>query len=99
MDISRTFCEFVTAQMEPFQVPLTPFEGVSAGGPRGAGKYKVIFFLRSTPPLRAFRSLIHAVKRHLAPAGRILLIGEPIALGTIRSLPTLGACASTRSPS
>ncbi len=87
VDISRTFCEFIKLQADFFQAPLTPFEGHFGWNPRGEAKYKLIFFYEAFHHCEDFRSLIHDVKRHLAPDGRILLAGEPIARDTNRYLP------------
>ena len=87
VDISRTFCEFIKTQAEFFQAPLTPFKGRFGWNPRGEQKYNLIFFYEAFHHCDDFRSLIHEVKHHLAPGGRILLMGEPIARGTNRSLP------------
>lgn len=87
VDISRTFCEFVKSQAEFFQVPLTPFEGRFGWNPRGEEQYNLIFFYEAFHHCAEFRSVIQDVKHHLAPGGRILLVGEPILAGTNRYVP------------
>lgn len=87
VDISRAFCEYVKAQAEFFQVPLTPFEGRFGWNPRAEEQYNLILFYEAFHHCADFRSVIHDIKRYLAPGGRILLVGEPILRGKSRYLP------------
>jgi 2-polyprenyl-3-methyl-5-hydroxy-6-metoxy-1,4-benzoquinol methylase len=87
VDISSTFCGFVRKQAEFFQVPLTPFEGRFGWNPRGEQKYDLIFFYEAFHHCADFRSVVHDLKRHLAPNGRVLLVGEPISRTENRYLP------------
>jgi 2-polyprenyl-3-methyl-5-hydroxy-6-metoxy-1,4-benzoquinol methylase len=87
VDISSTFCGFVKEQADFFQVPLTPFEGRFGWNPRGDQKYDLIFFYEAFHHCADFRSVVHDLKRHLAPDGRVLLVGEPISRTQNRYLP------------
>jgi len=87
VDISRTFCGFVTEQAEFFQVPLTPFEGRFGWNPRGDQKYDLIFFYEAFHHCADFRSVVRELKGHLASDGRVLLVGEPISRSRNRYLP------------
>jgi 2-polyprenyl-3-methyl-5-hydroxy-6-metoxy-1,4-benzoquinol methylase len=87
VDISSTFCGFVREQAEFFQVPLTPFEGRFGWNPRGDQKYDLIFFYEAFHHCADFRAVVHDLKRHLAPDGRVLLVGEPISRTQNRYLP------------
>jgi 2-polyprenyl-3-methyl-5-hydroxy-6-metoxy-1,4-benzoquinol methylase len=87
VDISATFCGFIKEQAQFFQVPLTPFEGRFGWNPRGDQKYDLIFFYEAFHHCADFRTVVHDLKRHLAPDGRVLLVGEPIARSQNRYLP------------
>jgi SAM-dependent methyltransferase len=78
VDISKVFCGYVREQAEFFRVPLTPFEGQFGWNPRGTHQYDLIFFYEAFHHCADFRAVVHAIKRHLAPSGRVLLAGEPI---------------------
>jgi 2-polyprenyl-3-methyl-5-hydroxy-6-metoxy-1,4-benzoquinol methylase len=78
VDISKVFCSYVTEQAAFFKVPLTSFEGQFGWNPRGNHEYDLIFFYESFHHCADFRRVVHAVKRHLAPNGCVLLAGEPI---------------------
>ena len=78
VDISKVFCGYVTQQAAFFKVPLTSFEGEFGWNPRGNHEYDLIFFYESFHHCADFRRVVHAVKRHLAPNGCVLLAGEPI---------------------
>lgn len=78
VDISQTFCRFVREQADFFQASLTAFEGRFGWNPRGNQKYDLIFFYEAFHHCADFRSVVHDLKRHLAPDGRVLLVGEPI---------------------
>jgi 2-polyprenyl-3-methyl-5-hydroxy-6-metoxy-1,4-benzoquinol methylase len=87
VDISKAFCEYVRDQADFFQVPLTPFEGRFGWNPRGDQKYDLIFFYEAFHHCADFRSVVRDLKRHLAPDGRVLLVGEPISRLQNRYLP------------
>lgn len=87
VDISRTYCDFVREQAEFFQVPLTPFEGRFGWNPRGDQKYDLILFFEAFHHCADFRSVVRELRNHLAPGGRVLLVGEPIARSQNRYLP------------
>ncbi len=87
VDISETFCGFVRQQADFFQVPLTAFEGRFGWNPRGDQKYDLILFYEAFHHCAHFRSVVQDLKRHLAPEGRVLLMGEPISRSTNRYLP------------
>jgi SAM-dependent methyltransferase len=78
VDISATFCDFVRRQAEFFQVPLTPFHGHFGFNPRGAHKYKVIWFYESFHHCIDFLQVVKQLREHLAEGGRVILGGEPI---------------------
>jgi SAM-dependent methyltransferase len=87
VDISACFCEYVRSQAEFFRAPLTAFEGRFGSNPRGDAKYDLILFFEAFHHCPDFRSIVQDIKRHLAPGGRVLLMGEPILRGTNRYLP------------
>jgi SAM-dependent methyltransferase len=87
VDISSTFCGFVKEQADFFQVALTPFEGRFGWNPRGDQKYDLIYFYEAFHHCADFRSVVHDLKRHLAPDGRVLLVGEPILRSENRYVP------------
>lgn len=87
VDISPTFCESVRKQAEFFHVPLTVFEGRFGWNPRGDQKYDLILFYEAFHHCADFRSVVLDIKRHLAPGGRILLVGEPILRNASRYVP------------
>jgi 2-polyprenyl-3-methyl-5-hydroxy-6-metoxy-1,4-benzoquinol methylase len=78
VDISSVFCDYVKEQAAFFQVPLTPFEGRFGWNPRGAHRYDLILFYEAFHHCADFKSVVHEIKRNLAPTGRVLLAGEPI---------------------
>jgi SAM-dependent methyltransferase len=78
VDISSLFCGYVREQAAFFQVPLTPFEGRFGWNPRGAHRYDLILFYEAFHHCVDFQSVVHEIKRNLAPTGRVLLAGEPI---------------------
>lgn len=87
VDISSMFCDLVRQQAQFYQVPLTPFEGRFGWNPRGDHKYDLILFYEAFHHCTDFRTVVPELKRHLAPAGRVLLVGEPIARSQNRYLP------------
>lgn len=87
VDISSMFCDFVRTQAEFFRVPLTPFQGRFGWNPHGDRKYDLILFYEAFHHCAEFRSVVHDLKRHLAPGGRVLLMGEPISRSKNRYMP------------
>jgi 2-polyprenyl-3-methyl-5-hydroxy-6-metoxy-1,4-benzoquinol methylase len=79
VDISPTFCKYVKQQADFFAVNLTPFEARFGENPRGEQKYDLIWFYESFHHCLDFKNVVPALKRHLTPAGKILMAGEPIA--------------------
>jgi SAM-dependent methyltransferase len=78
VDISKTFCGYVQAQADFFNVPLTPFEGRFGWNPRSPHKYKWIFFYESFHHCLDFKNLVQHLRNNLAADGRIILAGEPV---------------------
>lgn len=78
VDISATFCEFVRAQAEFFQVPLHSFQGRFGSNPRPGQQYQLIWFYESFHHCVDFQQVVNQLSEHLAPGGRVLLAGEPI---------------------
>ena len=87
VDISQQFCEHVKTQADFYGVPLTPFRGEFGWNPRGDKQYDLIWFYESFHHCLDFRNVIHQLKGHLAPEGRVLLAGEPIARRENRAVP------------
>ena len=87
VDISRAFCEYVTAQAQFFEVPLSAFQGHFGCNPRVDARYNLILFYESFHHCAEFRRVIRQIKHHLAPGGRVLLVGEPILRSPGRYLP------------
>jgi SAM-dependent methyltransferase len=79
VDISATFCRYVKQQAEFFQVPLTPFEGKFGWNPRPGKLYDLIFFFQAFHHCADFLNVVGELKLNLAPRGRIVLSGEPLA--------------------
>ena len=78
VDISPTFCGYVKAQADFYQVNLTPFNALFGDNPRGEQKYDLIWFYESFHHCVDFRNVVGELKHHLTPTGKILLAGEPI---------------------
>jgi len=78
VDISRTFCDYISRQAEFFQVPLTPFHGKFGWNPRPGHQYELIYFFQSFHHCADFLNVIPDLKQHLAPNGRVLLVSEPL---------------------
>jgi SAM-dependent methyltransferase len=87
IDISEAFCRNVRAQADFYGVPLTPFRGHFGWNPRGDKKYDLIWFYESFHHCVDFRDVVHQLKRHLNPAGKVILAGEPIARRQNRAIP------------
>ena len=79
VDISKTFCELVRQQADHFQVPLTPHFGRFGDGPRPGQRYQLILFYESFHHCLDWPRLLHRLQELLAPGGRVLLCGEPMA--------------------
>ena len=78
VDISSTFCAYVKQQADFYQVPVTPFEGRFGWNPRGTHKYQLIWFFESFHHCLDFATVVDQLENHLAPGGRVILVGEPI---------------------
>ena len=79
VDISHKFCRHVQSQADFFGVPLFPHHGAFGWNPRGGEhQYDFIWFYECFHHCVDFQSVVHRLKRHLAPAGKLLLAGEPI---------------------
>ena len=78
VDISEDFCRYVKLQADFFKVPLTSFHGTFGWNPRGDQKYNLIWFYESFHHCTEFRELVHQLRQHLAPGGKVVLAGEPI---------------------
>jgi len=87
VDISEEFCRHVKTQADFYQVSLTPFCGSFGWNPRGARKYDLIWFYESFHHCLDFKNAVLALKRDLAPCGRVLLAGEPISRRENPNLP------------
>ncbi len=87
VDISDTLCRFVKEQADFFNISLTPFNGQFGFNPRGMHQYDLIWFYESFHHCLEFKSVVHQIKRHLAPGGRVLLAGEPITTTQTPSVP------------
>jgi 2-polyprenyl-3-methyl-5-hydroxy-6-metoxy-1,4-benzoquinol methylase len=87
VDISAVFCRYVSEQADFFQVPLSAFEGRFGWNPRGTQLYDLILFYESFHHCADFQNVVQTIKRHLAPRGRVMLIGEPIHRGESPSVP------------
>jgi SAM-dependent methyltransferase len=87
IDISEVFCRNVKAQADYYRVPLTPFRGRFGWNPREDKKYDLIWFYESFHHCLEFRDVVHQLKSHLAPTGKVILAGEPIARGENQAIP------------
>ena len=87
VDISKTFCEFVRQQAEHFQVPLTPHHGFFGDNPMPDLRYQLIWFYESFHHCLDWQRLLARLKDMLAPGGRVLLCGEPMAVRQYAAVP------------
>jgi SAM-dependent methyltransferase len=87
VDISEEFCRHVKTQADFYGVPLTPFQGRFGFNPRGEKKYDLIFFYESFHHCLEFKQVVHRIREHLAPKGRVILAGEPIPLREDKHVP------------
>jgi len=78
VDISPTFCGFVSQQAAHFGVPLNAFHGQFGISPRPGQRYKLIWFYESFHHCVDFMQVVPKLAQHLAEGGRIVLGGEPI---------------------
>ena len=78
VDISPKFCRHVQDQADFYGVPLRPHQGQFGWNPRGDEKYDFIWFYECFHHCLEFRQVVHQLKRHLAPNGKLILAGEPI---------------------
>ena len=87
VDISPTFCDFVSRQAKFFQVPLTAFPGRFGINPRPGQKYQVIWFYESFHHCLDFQAVVRQLGEHLAEGGRVILGGEPIVENEYAAVP------------
>ena len=87
IDISSTFCDFVSRQAEFFRVPLTSFQGCFGANPRPGQRYNLIWFYESFHHCVDFRAVVAALGDHLAEGGRVILGGEPIVASEYAAVP------------
>ena len=78
VDISATFCGYVTAQAEFFRVPLTAHHAPFGFNPHPDRKYDLIWFYESFHHCLDFAAVVPRIAQMLAPGGRVILGGEPI---------------------
>jgi 2-polyprenyl-3-methyl-5-hydroxy-6-metoxy-1,4-benzoquinol methylase len=67
VDISETFCRFVQAQAQFFQVPLRPHHGEFGWNPVEGRQYQLIWFYESFHHCLAFDTVVPALRSMLAP--------------------------------
>jgi SAM-dependent methyltransferase len=79
VDISETFCRYVREQADFFRVPLSAFQGKFGCNPRPDKLYDSIFFFQAFHHCADFLTVVAQLRNILAPAGRLLLCGEPLA--------------------
>jgi 2-polyprenyl-3-methyl-5-hydroxy-6-metoxy-1,4-benzoquinol methylase len=79
VDISAAFCRYVKQQADFFEVPLNAFQGKFGWNPRPDKRYDLIFFFEAFHHCPDFLNVVRQMKQYLAPTGRILLSGEPLA--------------------
>lgn len=79
VDISATFCRYVQAQADFFQVTLRAHKGQFGMNPRPGQRYDLVWFYEAFHHCLDFRGLMRSLPQLLAPNGRVLLAGEPIA--------------------
>ena len=79
VDISEAFCRFVQQQADHFQVPLRAHHGRFGMNPRPGQRYDLVFFYESFHHCLDWQSLLQALPGLLAPGGRVVLCGEPMA--------------------
>lgn len=78
VDISSTFCGYVQAQAEFFQVPLTAHHAAFGHNPRPGERYRLIWFYESFHHCVDFLAVVPRLVDMLDEGGRIVLGGEPI---------------------
>lgn len=79
VDISDTFCRFVQAQADFFQVNLRAHKAQFGMNPRPGQRYDLVWFYEAFHHCLDFRGLLRDLPQLLTPGGRVLLAGEPIA--------------------
>ena len=78
VDISATFCKYVTEQASFFQVPLTAHHAQFGHNPHPDRKYNLVWFYESFHHCLDFAAVVPRIADMLAPGGRVILGGEPI---------------------
>lgn len=78
VDISATFCRFVSEQAAFFKVPLTAHQARFGHNPRPGRKYRLIWFYESFHHCVDFPEVVPRIAEMLDEGGRIVLGGEPI---------------------
>jgi len=78
VDISETFCDYITRQSEFFEVPLNAFHGRFGLNPRVGQKYRLIWFYESFHHCLDFENVVRELAEHLEQGGRVILGGEPV---------------------
>lgn len=82
VDINAGFCQAVATAAERYRVDLTPHLGTFGYNPSGRSEaYDVIYFYESFHHCLDFQSLVRKLRTMLKPNGKVLLAGEPIAIG------------------
>jgi SAM-dependent methyltransferase len=87
VDISKAFCEFVRQQAEHFQVPLQSHFGLFGDNPMPDLRYQLIWFYESFHHCLDWPRLLERLKELLAPGGRVVLCGEPMAVRQYAAVP------------
>jgi len=87
VDVSATFCNHVRRQAEFFGVPLTAFDGRFGDAPRPDQRYRLVWFYESFHHCLDFQKVVRELPKLLAPGGRVILSGEPIAERSYAAVP------------
>jgi SAM-dependent methyltransferase len=87
VDVSAAFCEYVRRQGEFFGVPLTAFKGRFGDAPRPEQRYQLVWFYESFHHCLDFVRVVRQLPRLLAPGGKVILSGEPIAERAYAAVP------------
>jgi SAM-dependent methyltransferase len=87
VDVSATFCDYVRRQAEFFDVPLNAFKGRFGDAPRPDHRYRLIWFYESFHHCLDFARVVRELPKLLAPGGRVILSGEPIAERSYAAVP------------
>ena len=87
VDVSPDFCQAVRAQAEWYKVPLTAFQAKFGENPRPGERYKLILFYECFHHCRNFLHVINQLREIIASEGKVLVVGEPISVGSIPEIP------------